>query len=138
MKKVKIITLEALILTCAIWLSQPFWKPLASLVDNLEGQATLSWDESEEKNVTYKIYYGETPRDNDCPPAGYAKSTAVKKGHDFTAKNLEPGKTYYFSVSAVGAGGKESCFSHEMSKKIPGKPKLFWEKMRGKINKSQL
>lgn len=126
MKKMKIILLVILIAVVAAWLAKPVWKKF----DNLrspKGQASLSWNESEEKNVTYKIYYGTSSRNNDCPPGGYSKSISVKRGHEFVVEDLEPGENYYFSVSAVSAGGKESCFSPEMNKKIPGKMKLFWE-----------
>jgi hypothetical protein len=102
-----------------------------------KGTANLSWNLSTDGNTTgYKIYYGTTPRNSDCPSGGYEKNQTVGKVGQFKLSNLDPGKTYYFSVSARNAAGKESCFSEEMHKKIQSTPslyfKLFWQKVRGK------
>lgn len=84
-----------------------------------KGTATLSWDKVEDKGVTdYKIYYGTTPRNADCPPGGYAENQSVGNVSEHTLLNLEPGRTYYFSVTAYNAQKKESCFSEETQKTI--------------------
>jgi hypothetical protein len=133
-QKRKIIILAVLILGVFFWLlkSSGWLKANSS-----KGSATLSWNlSSDVSTIGYKIYYGTHPRDNDCPPGGYEKNQMVGKVSQFKLSNLEPGKTYYFSVSARNAIGKESCFSEEMHKKISSMPILYlqslWQKVRGK------
>lgn len=83
------------------------------------GQATLSWAAGTDNTIKgYKIYYDTSRRNSDCPPGGYAKNLDAGQANKYTLKNLEAGKTYYFSVTSYNSSGKESCFSQEMSKKI--------------------
>ena len=84
------------------------------------GSAKLSWNANTELDLSgYKIYYGTTPRTGDCPDGGYAQNIKVGKVTSYTLDNLEPGKTYYFSVTSYNQAGKESCFSAQMSKNVP-------------------
>ena len=83
------------------------------------GSASLSWNENKESNLAgYKIYYGQNPRNADCPKGGYEKVVDVGKNAQYNISNLEPGKTYYFSVTSYNTSKKESCFSPEMKKVI--------------------
>lgn len=88
------------------------------------GSATLSWNANTESDLAgYRIYYGISPRSGDCPPAGYAEKVDVGKTDTpdkptYTLKDLEGGKTYYFSITSYDTSGNESCFSPEMSKVI--------------------
>jgi hypothetical protein len=109
-------------------------------MEPVSGTATLSWEKVDDTSITgYKIYYGENHRNNDCPPGGYKKNIEVGKIFEYTLNDLEPGQTYYFSVSALNAARKESCFSPETSKKISPAWKLYlgslWKKIRGYYNR---
>lgn len=84
------------------------------------GSASLSWNSAAESDlVGYKIYYGTNPRTNNCPQGGYVKVIDAGKDTKYVINNLEPGKTYYFSVTSYNSSKKESCFSEEMKKSIP-------------------
>jgi hypothetical protein len=83
------------------------------------GEATLNWNPQEDESIKgYRIYYGDKPREGDCPPAGYAEKIDVGNKTNYKIKNLPDGKTYYFSVTSYNQSGKESCFSEEMTKTI--------------------
>jgi hypothetical protein len=85
----------------------------------LTGKATLSWQADGSQSVSeYKIYYGTQPRNDGCPPGGYSENVKIGNKTNYTIENLPSGKTYYFSVTALNASGKESCFSPETTKKI--------------------
>jgi hypothetical protein len=87
--------------------------------------ATISWNANTEKDLAgYKIYYGNASRTADCPPGGYPSVIDVGKTETpdkpvYKLGNLEPSKTYYFSVVSYDISGNESCFSKETSKTIP-------------------
>lgn len=84
-----------------------------------KGEADLSWNQSDEKNLRgYMVYYGESPRTDDCPNGGYKNKIDVGNTTNYKIEKLENGKTYYFSVTSYNQEGKESCFSEEMHKKI--------------------
>lgn len=100
------------------------------------GVATLSWEKGDDKSVTeYRIYYGASPRSGDCPPGGYEKNQSAGKNSEYVLADLEPGRVYYFSVSALNGAGKESCFSEEMKKEIASAPELYWEMFWKNIKK---
>jgi len=84
------------------------------------GEATLSWNANTETDLSgYKIYYGTDSRKGDCPKdGGYAKSISAGNVTTYKITNLNPGATYYFSVTSMNKSGKESCFSPEMKKTI--------------------
>lgn len=95
-----------------------------------KGKAILSWAKADDSSViAYKIYYGTSPRNGDCPDGGYEKSKEAGDVGEYVIDDLEPGKTYYFSVSALNGAKKESCFSQEMNKKIPSKVSLFFSQL---------
>lgn len=84
-----------------------------------KGEATLSWNQSAEKDLKgYNVYYGQSPRKEDCPKGGYENKIDVGNKTNYKIKDLENKKTYYFSVTSYNQSGKESCFSEEMSKSI--------------------
>lgn len=111
----KKIILLVLILTIGIFM---FWR----LVLNdfvVTGKATLTWSAATEDDLRgYRVYYGTEKRTDDCPQGGYAKKIEAGKNPVFQVNGLEDGQTYYFSVTSYNTGGKESCFSEEMSKTI--------------------
>ena len=117
--------LIVLILVVAAWLGQNF-KILPEMPEMPKGKAELSWETAEDAK-NYKVHWGTSKRDADCPPGGYENSEEAGTSGKYSVENLESGKTYYFSITAVGEGGKESCFSPETQKEIPGGLKLFWE-----------
>lgn len=89
------------------------------------GTATLSWNVNTEPDLAgYRIYYGTSPRTDKCPPGGYPSKVDIGKTDTpdkptYILKDLENGKTFYFSVTSYDTSGNESCFSDEMSKAIP-------------------
>lgn len=84
-----------------------------------KGTAQISWNSSSDSNLGgYKIYYGTSPRNADCPPADYSDNIAVGNSTFYTFGDLAINKTYYFSVTAYNTSGQESCFSDEVSKTI--------------------
>lgn len=89
------------------------------------GSATLSWTAGAEPDLAgYKIYYGTSPRNSDCPPGGYSNAidvgkTATPENPSFKIENLKEGRTYYFSLTSYDIYGNESCFSSEVKKTIP-------------------
>ena len=91
----------------------------------ISGSATLSWDVNTEPDLAgYRIYYGTSPRTGDCPTGGYHGKIDVSKTDTpdkptYTLKELQNGKTYYFSISSYDTSGNESCFSEELNKSIP-------------------
>lgn len=85
----------------------------------LFGKATLSWNAAAESDVMgYKIYYGTQKRSSDCPQGGYKNKVDVGKQTSYKLENLNDSSTYYFSVTSYNSGGKESCFSQEISKSV--------------------
>src|SRR3989344_2983537 len=91
----------------------------------LAGSATLSWSANTESDLAgYKIYYGLSSRNNNCPPGGYSEKININKPAlsekpTYTFENLEEGRTYYFSITSYDTSGNESCFSEEINKTIP-------------------
>ncbi|KKU54174.1 MAG: Fibronectin, type III domain protein [Candidatus Wolfebacteria bacterium GW2011_GWC1_47_103] len=83
------------------------------------GEAILSWNANKETDVIgYRVYYGTEKRTGECPLGGYADKIDVGNRTTHTVTNLEKGKRYYFSTTSYNKGGKESCFSQEVSKEI--------------------
>lgn len=74
---------------------------------------TLAWDRSQEADVAgYRVYYG---------PTSHNYKTMLSAGNSTTAtiSNLNPGKTYYFAVTAYDTSGNESSFSLEIAYTVP-------------------
>lgn len=83
------------------------------------GSATLSWNANTESNLAgYKIYYGTSPRNNDCPPDGYPQKIDIGKNTSYALDGLASGQTYYFSITSYNSANQESCFSEERNKII--------------------
>ena len=78
----------------------------------------------------YKVYYGENPRNGNCPSGGYENKIDVGNVTNYKVKKLANNKTYYFSVTSYNQAGKESCFSKEMHKEIKIK---FLDKIKKSI-----
>ncbi|OFZ21144.1 MAG: hypothetical protein A2X94_05305 [Bdellovibrionales bacterium GWB1_55_8] len=84
-----------------------------------QGTATIEWsaptlndDESALTDLTgYKIHYGTSP-------GGYSASLDVGNVNRYTIANLEPGITYYFTVSAINSTNDESPVSNEVNKRV--------------------
>ena len=95
--------------------------PASSLIPNIfpNGKATLSWSPNKEVDLAgYKIYYGITPRTDNCPPGGYPQKVDIGNKTSYTIEKLETGKDYYFSITSYDKSGNESCFSAEVKKII--------------------
>jgi len=77
-------------------------------------EVKLSWDPVPEAQVVgYNVYRsGE-------PGRGFARVNPVPvKEPRYTDTAVERGKTYYYRVTAVNAGGAESGYSEESSKTV--------------------
>lgn len=118
-----VLTIFAIIAVLAFTGYMIFGKKITPKPANT-GTATLSWNANTESDLAgYRIYYGNSPRIDDCPPGGYPGKIDIGKTDTpdkptYTLKELENGKTYYFSVSSYDTSGNESCFSDEMVKTI--------------------
>lgn len=116
-KKILVFTVTILILIALAFLSDFVGKGSKQY-----GTATLSWEANTESDLAgYKIYYGTSPRTGDRPDGGYSEKIDVKKTvtpdkPSFVVKDLEMGKTYYFSVTSYDTSGNESHFQKEVSK----------------------
>jgi hypothetical protein len=76
-------------------------------------QITLVWDPNTEPDLEgYKCYYGLASRD-------YAYTVVVGNQTVCTVTDLEPGETYYFSVTAYNTVGLESDYSEEVVYTVP-------------------
>lgn len=108
-----------LVLGIAILSAIIFWQFFLRDL-SLMGKATLTWDAAGEQDIKgYRIYYGTEKRKGDCPKdGGYAKKVDVGNKTSYQLDNLKDSSTYYFSVTSYNTGGKESCFSEEMSKTV--------------------
>lgn len=119
-----IFTIIAIIAVLAFAGYMIFGKKIATKPKNT-GTATLSWNANTESDLAgYKIYYGTSSRTDRCPPGGYPGKIDIGKTDmpdkpTYTLKELENGKTYYFSISSYDTSGNESCFSDELSKTMP-------------------
>ena len=76
-------------------------------------QATLYWDPVTKPPVDgYRVHYG-------TQSGMYIAHVNTGNVTSWTVRNLQPG-TYYFSVTAIKAGHKESGYSNEVSITIKG------------------
>ncbi len=74
---------------------------------------TLQWDGSTSPEVTgYHVFYGIGSR-----VYTVFEDVGNRTSHTFTG--LEPGKTYFFTVTAYSGSGTESNYSNEVSLTIP-------------------
>jgi hypothetical protein len=77
------------------------------------GAAVLGWKGSTGV-VSYRVYYGTASRAYLQPLGSGVPATSPA----MTINGLASGQTYYFSVTGVDAGGKETAYSDEMTKVI--------------------
>lgn len=115
MKRKKIFLISGIAVLIAIIFWQLFLRDM-----KLFGKASLSWNKAAEADVVgYRIYYGTQKRKGDCPKdGGYKQKVDVGNMTSYQLEKLNDSSTYYFSVTSYNSGGKESCFSQEMSKKV--------------------
>jgi hypothetical protein len=64
----------------------------------------------------YRVYFGTASRSYIQPRGGGIDAGGATA---FTVSGLQPGRTYYFAVTAYDGAGNESEFSSEVSKAIP-------------------
>lgn len=106
-----------MVVAISVFLGWKFFVKDAEI--NLNGEASLSWGKVEGDDVAgYNIYYGDKKRTNDCPSGGYSEKIDAGNKTQYIIKNLEPNKTYYFSVTSYNKNRKESCFSEEKTKEV--------------------
>jgi hypothetical protein len=71
--------------------------------------AVVAWDPNTESDLMgYKLYVGTSS-------GVYGSAIDVGNYTDYEVRNLEPGRTYYFSVTAYDLSGNESSFADEIS-----------------------
>ena len=71
--------------------------------------AVVAWDPNTESDLMgYKLYVGTSS-------GVYGSPIDVGNFTDYEVSNLEPGRTYYFSVTAYDLSGNESTYSDEIS-----------------------
>src|SRR5688500_4100962 len=76
-------------------------------------EATLEWDANAEPDVVgYNAYVGTQSRQ-------YETTIDVSAQPQKRVQSLEPGRTYYFAVTAYNSGRLESEFSEEVSYTVP-------------------
>ncbi len=81
------------------------------VTDSADGAATLQWDQNTEGDILrYRIYGDTLP----TPTILYDSTNAVENTTK-TITGLTVGLTYYFRVTAVDAGLRESDFSNEVN-----------------------
>jgi hypothetical protein len=69
----------------------------------------VAWDPNTESDLMgYKLYVGTSS-------GVYGAPIDVGNFTDYEVKNLEPGRTYYFSVTAYDLSGNESGFADEIT-----------------------
>ncbi len=108
MKAARLTAVFMLFFMSAIFLSFP---PLTH-----SGEVTLSWQANSESDIGgYRVYYGMVSRQ-------YTQTIGVGKKTAVTIKNLDPGRPYYFVVSAYDLSAYESPFSAETVKVADGSP----------------
>lgn len=78
------------------------------------GNATVTWNANVESDLSgYKVYMTTTSGVYGAPFAVLGKSTSC------FVPNLQPGTTYFFTVSAYDQSQNESALSKEVNKLIP-------------------
>lgn len=71
--------------------------------------AVVAWDPNVESDLMgYKLYVGTSS-------GVYGSPIDVGTFTDYEVRNLEPGRAYYFSVTAYDLSGNESTYSDEIS-----------------------
>ena len=71
--------------------------------------AVVAWDPNTESDLMgYKLYVGTSS-------GVYGAAIDVGNFTDYEVRNLEPGRTYYFSVTAYDLSGNESSFADEIT-----------------------
>ncbi len=72
-------------------------------------QLELAWDANSEPDIAgYKVHYGTISKN-------YVHRIDVGNHQSATISSLEPGKTYYFAVTAYDIHDNESDYSDEIS-----------------------
>lgn len=77
----------------------------------IAAEVKLAWDYSGPSDHTFRMYQGEA--------TGQYVKTVDFTTRDGTMTDLEPGKTYYFAVTARSQYGLESDKSNELAVAIP-------------------
>ena len=91
-------------------------KGLQAVADARAHAIDLSWQPNTEADLAgYRVYRREVG--SNAPPVRI--SAAVEPASTFRDAQVEPGKTYAYSVSAVDQDGNESARSPEVEEKLP-------------------
>lgn len=86
---------------------------LFAAVSAFAAQVNLAWDPSSSTSVAgYTVYYGEAS-------GNYPSKLSLANQTSASVTGLTEGKTYYFTVTARDASGKESARSNEVSFTVP-------------------
>ena len=107
MKFVAVVSLILVALLCSIF-----------ILNAAQNTKTLTWIDDQPDIAQYRLYCSETS--NSYPVEHIAIAPDVRS-YDI---NLEPGKDYYFVITAVNTKGLESAYSNEVSIIPPKAPVL--------------
>jgi len=109
------ITIPVSIMQGAAAIPGPPGTPIVTMKPSpILGSALLGWDANKEMDLAgYRVYMGTAPRTYN------SISVLPKDRITATANNLQPGKTYFFAVTAFDSSNNESPFSTELSKTVP-------------------
>ena len=88
--------------------------PVSSAAQGQPHSVTIRWDASKSPVSGYRVYRATDPN---TPPGLLAVTPADTT--QYVDKTVEAGRTYYYSVKAFDAAGRESDFSTKVSATIP-------------------
>ena len=74
---------------------------------------TLSWNPSSSSAQGYYVYRGA------ASGGPYTRLSPLESGQSYVDTAVTSGQTYYYAVTAVGAGNLESAYSNEASAVVP-------------------
>lgn len=94
-------------------------QPCPNYTRGNPSEVCLMWDASPSSAVTgYNMYVGYGPR-------LYSTHWDVGNVTSTVVRNLQPGQTYFFAVTAFDGNDNESDFSNEVTKDIPVIPNVL-------------
>jgi Abnormal spindle-like microcephaly-assoc'd, ASPM-SPD-2-Hydin len=79
----------------------------------IQHSVTLNWNPSPSSPQGYYVYRGATSG------GPYTRLSPLESGLSYVDTAVTSGQTYYYAVTAVGAGNLESAYSNEASAVIP-------------------
>ena len=82
-------------------------------VQTSQHSVTLSWNASTSSVQGYYVYRGTTSG------GPYTRLSPLESGLSYVDSAVTSGQTYYYAVTALGAGSLESAYSNQASAAVP-------------------